>query len=222
MRALVIDDMELVLDGMQALLQVLLPDVSLDKTPSVSTAVQLATSIPYELILLDWHLLDADGAAIDGREFIEALRHKGCSTPIIVVSGDDRIDWSPLVLELGLAGVVPKFAAGTVLADAIQVAMRGGIYLPAQVRERRAGVPYRPAGTQRPLEPKERYPDLTPRQCEVFDGMIRGNSDKQIARDLGISESTVKTHVRSILSVVGVRRRGAAVFEATGGGKPGA
>jgi DNA-binding NarL/FixJ family response regulator len=46
--------------------------------------------------------------------------------------------------------------------------------------------------------------------------MVRGLSDKQIARELDISESTVKTHVRAILAAVGVARRGQAVFRITG------
>ena len=69
-----------------------------------------------------------------------------------------------------------------------------------------------------PLDPQERFPDLTDRQAEVFRVMVRGMSDKQIARELSITEATVKTHVRAILGVVGVRRRGEAVFEVTGGG----
>ncbi len=218
MRALVIDDEQLVLEGLEALLQAMLPELSLDKTADVATALQLAASVRYEVILLDWHLVNSQGAAVDGREVVHALRNAGTSAPVIVVSGDDRTDWPGTLLELGLSGMVPKCSTGSTLVDAIQVATRGGIYLPAQTRSLRVQPSYRAAPPARPQEPRERFPDLTARQAEVFNVMIRGLSDKQIARELGISEATVKTHVRGILTVVGVRRRGEAVFEITGGG----
>jgi two-component system nitrate/nitrite response regulator NarL len=206
MRALVIDDEQLVLEGLAALLQAMLPELSLDRTADVATALQLAGTVRYEVILLNWHLIDSTGARVDGRQIVQSLRKCGSTTPVVVVSGDDRPDWPQLLLELGLSGLVPKCATGSTLVDAIHVATRGGIYLPAQTRSLRVQ-----------LEPRERFPDLTARQAEVFNVMIRGLGDKQIARELGISEATVKTHVRGILAVVGVRRRGQAVFEITGG-----
>jgi two-component system nitrate/nitrite response regulator NarL len=222
MRALVIDDEQLVLEGLEAFLQAALPELSLDKTADVNTALQLAASVPYELLLLDWHLVDQDGHALDGRTMVQGLRAQGCKAPILVVSGDDRADWPALLFELGLSGVVTKSASGARLVDAIQIAIRGGIYLPAQTLAARANPRFRPAAeAARPVDPKLRYPDLTERQVDVFRVMVRGLSDKQIARELGITEATVKTHVRAILGVVGVRRRGEAVFEVTGRGAPG-
>jgi two-component system nitrate/nitrite response regulator NarL len=220
MRALVIDDEQLVLEGLEALLQAMMPELSLDKTADVGTALQLASTVHYEVILLDWHLVAPDGQPIDGRELVQALRNQGSTAPMVVVSGDDRPEWPQILLELGLSGLVPKCATGTTLVDAIHVATRGGIYLPAKTRIQRVQPSYRQAPAPRPVGLRERYPELTVRQADVFNVMIRGLSDKQIARELGISEATVKTHVRGILGVVGVRRRGEAVFEITGG-KPG-
>lgn len=213
MRALVIDDEQLVLEGLEAFLQVSLPDFSLDKTASVRTAFHLASTVPYQLVLLDWNLVDADGSPIDGRGLVDTLRRAGSMAPIIVVSGDGRSDWPQLLLELGLSGFVPKSASGPSLIDAIHVALRGGIYLPSQAmmkaRPRTAQV------TPGDADPRQRFPSLTERQSEVFRVMIKGLSDKQIARELGISESTVKTHVSAILNAVGVDRRGKAIYEAT-------
>src|SRR2546423_637344 len=93
MRALVIDDEQLVLEGLEAFLQVSLPDLSLDKSADVHTALHLASSVRYELVLLDWNLVDASGAAIAAYGVIEALRRAGSTAPIIIVSGDDRDDW---------------------------------------------------------------------------------------------------------------------------------
>lgn len=219
MRALVIDDEQLVLEGLEALLQASLPDLSLDKTADVATAMRLVASVQYELVLLDWHLVDPGGAPVDGDAVVEAVRAAGAKLPILVVSGDDRIDWPARVLALGLAGMVPKTASGAVLVAAIEVAMRGGIYLPTRARCASLEAPYRPvSAAHHPVDPREQFPDLTARQAEVFGVMARGLSDKQIARELGISDATVKTHVRAVLGIVGVGRRGEAVFKLTGGG----
>lgn len=222
MRALVIDDEQLVLEGLEAFLQAALPELSLDKTADATTAVRLAGSVHYELILLDWYLVGGDGQELQGRAMVQALRAQGCRAPILVVSGADRTDWPALLFELGLSGVVTKSSSGTHLVDAIQIAIRGGIYLPAQTLVSRANPRYH-AAPELPaaVDPRERFPELTERQADVFRVMVRGASDKQIARELGITEATVKTHVRSILSVVGVRRRGEAVFEVTGRGNAG-
>lgn len=217
MRALVIDDELLVLEGLEAYLQAAMPDLTLDKTADPPTALRLAATVQYELVLLDWHLSDTAGAPVEGPAMVRALRAQGCQAPILIVSGDSTVKWHTLVMELGLAGMVAKSASGTTLLDAIQVATRGGIYLPRQLNHQHMNPRYRPPpGPPEPVDPKERFPDLTDRQADVFRIMVRGLSDKQIARELGIGETTVKAHVRAILAVVGVHRRGEAVFEITG------
>jgi DNA-binding NarL/FixJ family response regulator len=65
-----------------------------------------------------------------------------------------------------------------------------------------------------PFNVKTAFPELTARQADVFRELMRGLSDKQIARELGVSDTTVKTHVRAILQIVGVHKRGEAAFEA--------
>lgn len=216
MRALVIDDETLVLEGLEAFLMAAMPDLSLDKTADAGTALQLAASVHYEVVLLDWHLVDQTGRPVQGQAMVQALRAHGCKAPLLVVTGADRGDWAALVFELGLAGVVTKSASGAQLVDAIDIVTRGGIYLPAQSRAARtAPRPQHAVEPTRPADLRERFPELTDRQAEVFSVMVRGLSDKQIARELGITETTVKTHVRGILAVVGVHRRGEAVFEIT-------
>lgn len=217
MRALVIDDQQLVLEGLEALLQVSMPDLSLDKTSRIDVALRLVTSVQYEVVLLDWHLIGGDSLAVHGDSVIKAMREVGAQVPILVISGDASKDWRQLVLKHGLSGMVPKSASGSMLVSAIEVVTHGGIFLPAatgsgaRIPDRRRTAP------SQPPDPREQFPELTPRQAEVFGGMARGLSDKQIARELGISDATVKTHVRSVLGIVGVGRRGEAVFKLTQG-----
>jgi DNA-binding NarL/FixJ family response regulator len=224
MRVLVIDDEQLVLEGLEAFLQAALPDITLDKTANLPTALRLAAAFHYELVLLDWHLVDEHGGSTDPGQIIASLRQQGGDTPIIVVSGDVQGPWAQRTAQWGLAGVVPKSAPGKVLLAAIDAARSGqrwpaGASLAASAAEPHAVLHNPPTGGARhapqaapELDPRAQYPELTERQAEVFKVMARGLSDKQIARELGIAETTVKTHVRAILDVVGVRRRGAAVW----------
>lgn len=218
MRVLVIDDEQLVLEGLEAFLQAALPDITLDKTADVTTALRLAAAFHYELVLLDWHLVDEHGGSTDPGQIIASLRQQGGDTPIIVVSGDVQGPWAQRIAQWGLAGMVPKSAPGKVLLAAIEAARSGQAWpaaAPLATASTAAEANTAPRNTPQPtpeLDPRAQYPELTERQAEVFKVMARGLSDKQIARELGIAETTVKTHVRAILDVVGVRRRGAAVW----------
>ena len=76
MRLLVIDDEQLVLEGLEAFLQAALPDVSLDKTADASTAVSLVGTVPYQVVLLDWNLTDpSTGKSVDPPDLVRRLRY---------------------------------------------------------------------------------------------------------------------------------------------------
>lgn len=224
MRALLIDDEDLVLEGLEAFLQVSMPDLSLDKTAELAVAVELAANVPYELTLLDWHLTGADGRPQDGRAVIEALRAAGSRAPILVVSGGDPTPWPQRVFDLGLAGFVPKRASGATLLEAIRIALGGGVFLLDRALQQRAHVATVPPQDTPPsaddvVALQLRFPALTERQAEVFRVMLRGASNKEIARELDIGVNTVHTHVRGVLAAVGAQRRGEAVFRVVGGGQ---
>jgi DNA-binding NarL/FixJ family response regulator len=204
MRALLIDDQQLIRESLEMLLQVMMPDISLDHAASAHGAIQLAATIDYQLILLDWWL-----GEVNGGQCIEQLRAAGSTAPVVVVSGDDNEQVVQQALALGAAGYVTKSGSKNSLLDAIRVALGGGRYLPP----RRAAGPAAPIpGVPVRRELQEVFPDLTERQIEVFRVLIRGQSDKQIARELNIAESTVKTHVRAIFQALGAQRRSEAAY----------
>lgn len=205
MRALWIEDHQLIGDSLEMLLQVLMSDVSIDKARDIDIAVRFAESIPYELVLLDWWLGQVDGATT-----IKALRTAGCLAPVLVVSGDERDVVLRQALAAGAVGYVTKSAEPEALIQAIRDAL-GGIVRRAPRVAFHASEPLTPLPA---LDVREVFPELTSRQADVFRGLMRGEADKQIARDLGLSGTTVKTHVRAILQVVGVSSRGAAAYAA--------
>lgn len=201
MRALWIEDHQLIGDALELLLQVELPELSLDKARDLPTALRLAEAIPYELLLLDWWLGEQDG-----EQTLAALRDAGCRAPVIVVSGDEREAVMRRAIQLGALGYVRKSAEPAELLATLRAVLAGDS--PA--------LPPAGALSGRPpaLRLAQLFPELTPRQRDVFNGLLRGASDKQIARELGVSDSTVKTHVRVILQSLGVRSRGEAAFAA--------
>ncbi|MFN4116513.1 MAG: response regulator [Inhella sp.] len=201
MRALWIEDQQLIGDALELLLQLELPELTLDKARDLPTALQFAAAIPYELLLLDWWLGEQDG-----EQTLPALRKAGCQARVIVVSGDEREAVMRRAQALGAIGFVRKSAEPRELVDTLRAVLAG----------QRPSLP--PAGAQRSRPPvltlAALYPVLTPRQLEVFEHLLRGASDKQIARALGVGDSTVKTHVRVILQSLGVRSRGEAAHAA--------
>ncbi len=219
MRALLIDDEQLVLDGMDAYLQVALPDLSIDKTSDLHAALQMAATVPYRLVLLDWHLVDGRGQPADGQRVVQALRRAGSRAPILLVSGEDPQRCQDWVHRLGLAGYVPKSASGAALVAAIHTVLAGGTAWPDDAVQARARAATRrepdSVDTSLPVQTlRLRFPELTERQAEVLQIMVQGAGDKQIARTLDLSLHTVRSHVRGVLAAVGVNRRGEAVFRA--------
>lgn len=217
MRALWVEDHALIGDSLEMLLQVLIPDISLDKARSLDAAREMVLSIPYELLLVDWWL-----GSQDGETTIRALRKAGSACPVIVVSADERDAVWQQAKALDVAAFVSKSTDSDALVRAIQdVVQRGmdgrkgdGFLVPSRGGQSGSG-----AAAQPPLlDVQQVFPELTPRQADVFRGLMRGLSDKHIARELSISETTVKTHVRAILQTVGASKRGEAVFLARNGG----
>lgn len=199
MRALWIEDHPLIGDSLQLLLGVVLPALSLDKARDLASATRLAAAIPYELLLLDWWLGDTDGS-----QAIPALRAAGCTAPIVVVSGDDREPVMRQALALGAAGYVRKSAEPQELVSTVQAVLAGGRPPAPPGVPGREGLP--------PLDPALLFPALTGRQLDVLRALLRGQADKEIARSLAISDTTVKTHVRAILAALGVASRGEAAY----------
>lgn len=156
---------------------------------------QVASDSDFDLIVLDLNLPGATGLSC-----LRYVHDAAPLTPIIVVSGNDDPATMSEARLAGAAGYVPKSAPGDVLVHAIRLVMAGGTYLPAAAALRHSmslgSTPADPIG-----EP------LTSRQLRVLRLLTQGLSNKQIARDLEISEITVKAHVSAIFRKLGVSNR---------------
>ncbi len=202
MRVLMVDDHVMVLQGLKNLLGAMSPGLQIDTASSVQAAVELAMAVPYDLVMLDWKLGDGTGA-----DAMQRLREAGCSARIVVVSGDAPPQVVREAIELGAAGYVSKSCSSETMLSALDTVLQGGIFLPAE--------PGQGAAPGTLIEAEARLQALTPRQADVYRAAARGLPNKLIARELGIAESTVKTHLQTMYGLLGVRNRTELAYHAS-------
>jgi len=166
---------------------------------------------------LDLALVDLTMPGMDGARTIGALRTQYPAVPLVVVSGLNDSRQVQEVLRAGAVGFIPKSAVGQLVLPAIRLVLAGGQYLPPQFMSALETVEASAAAPDPPIRKpadSSSVEALSPRQEEVFDLMAKGLSNKMIARQLNISEGTVKSHIATIFDVLRVHNRVSAIAEA--------
>lgn len=216
MRVLMVDDHVMFLQGLKTLLQVLAPELNVDTAANLGDGLQMAAATAYDLVLLDWHLGEGQHDS-DGDASMRRLREVGCAARIVVLSGETKATLIRHTIEQGAAGFIPKKYSSEVMLAALNVVVSGGIFLPPEaLREETLAVSsHSPRAPGELVDIETRYASLTPRQADVYRAAARGLPNKLIARELGIAESTVKTHLLAVYAVLGVNNRTQAAFQAS-------
>ncbi|MEP7138726.1 MAG: response regulator transcription factor [Caldimonas sp.] len=225
MNVLVIDDHPLILSALRSVMTGLAEDVTVVAVGSAAAAREaMAGETGFELVLLDLHLGDDDGFTL-----LADLRSAHPAVPVVVVSASDRRDDVVRAMDLGALGFVPKCVSNDSLLQALRVVISGGIYLPASImrspganespfrppwahawRDVTAGSPAAADGDQ--TEAALASLGLTTRQTQVLALLLRGQSNKLIARALNLSVETIKDHVAAVLRSLNVSSRTQAVL----------
>ncbi len=164
-------------------------------------ALELIGSIRPQVALVDYQLPDLDGVAIT-----HALRRDGVPTRVLLVSAvtDGAVVFR--ALEEGAAGYMSKEAPRSELIDAVLKVSRGDTVIPPELTDGLAA--------QIRLRADSAAPALTPRELEVLRGFARGQSIPQLAAELYVAPSTVKTHTQRLYEKLEVSDRAAAVAAA--------
>lgn len=197
MKLLIADDHPLVRDALARCLRTLLPQAHIFEAADRAAAeAQLQAHAP-ALALLDLHMPGMQGVA-----GVAALRLHFPAVRLLVVSGDDEPATVRAVLAAGAVGFLPKAETAAVMLQALRLVLDGGCYVPAQAL---AG--FAQAAREQPAT-------LTPRQHEVLRCLMQGQPNKQIARELGIGEGTVKLHIAAVLRALRARNRTEAALRA--------
>ena len=199
MKILMIDDHLMFLQGLRNLLALLAPQHSVEIASGLAQALELLHLGEPELVLLDWHLPEAEGEVS-----LERLRDAGCTARIVILSGENSRALMARAIEHGAAGFIPKAYSSEMMLAALARILDGGIYLPATAAGSALGAPSDGAAAT-PFAALSAA--LTPRQLDIWRAAARGLPNKLIARELGIAEATVKTHLTAVYGVLGVRNR---------------
>ncbi len=157
-----------------------------------------------EIVLLDLSLPGTSG--FDG---LILLRSSFPRVPVMIVSGMDDPRIVQEAIRLGAAGFVPKSANKSTLAEAISEVLSGSVFVPEDLAGRLA----RTQAATGAVDVAARLAELTPAQIRVLQLIRHGRLNKQIAHELGVSETTVKAHVSEILRKLNVVSRTQAVIE---------
>ena len=200
MKILVADDHPLVRDALVR--TVLRADAGADvhEAHDFASARDLCAAVQPDLALVDLNMPGM--GALDGVRALHALHP---AMALVVASGQDDPPTIRSVLAAGARGFFPKSSPSELLLQAIRLVQAGGIYVPPRVLDDvMDGVtPGAPVRT-----------DLTPRQLAVLHRLLRGAPNKTIARELGLTEGTVKIHIAAILRALHARNRTEAVVRA--------
>jgi len=205
LRFLIVDDHALVRYGLSLALRQRYEDVEIVEAGSLADATHKARSEPgFTAILYDLQMGDSD----EHSGLTEMLEAAG-DVPVIVVSGVTDGNVIASCIRAGARGFVHKGCEGTVLDQALPIVLEGGIFAPAPPAAR-GGTPIRipaPAAVTPVRTEGDAVNGLTDRQREVLRLLLEGQSNKEIARALGVLEGTIKVHLRTVMQRLGVRNR---------------
>jgi two-component system, NarL family, nitrate/nitrite response regulator NarL len=205
-RYLLIDDHPLFRGGLRLLLESLDPRAEIAQASSVDEAVSIARAPGrVDLAMIDLHM--------PGHTDLSALRRfrdEAPHVPVVVLSGAEGDGVVRDAIDAGAMGFIPKASNPEALVDALNVVLHGGIYLPEVTPAASAK-----QGPDAAADTRQRLADLgiTRRQIDVLGKLAQGKSNKVIARELGISDTTVKTHIMEVFGLLGVHSRTELVFE---------
>jgi two-component system nitrate/nitrite response regulator NarL len=219
LRILVVDDHTLFRRGLTALLMRDPSRVVVADAADAGEAQRRAQALQPDLILLDNHL-----PGVLGIDALPALRQAAPQARILMLTvSEDAADLAA-ALRGGACGYLLKTMEGDALIRALRRAMRGESVVSEEMTGKLVAA-YRDAATAppggaaaAPAPPMSPLQRLSPRELEILRGIANGDSNKEIARALGIAETTVKIHVQHVLRKLDVGSRVQAAVLATSHG----
>lgn len=210
MNILIIDDHALFRDGLKFLLADLDENLEFHEAGTINDGLLAAPQTgKINIVLLDLNLPDSHG--IEG---LKSLRSAFEKAMIVVLSSDENAQIIRDAIAAGAAGYIPKSSTQDVLMAALRLVLAGGTYLPPNLLHAS------PAPLPGPVNDDAHTPlnHLSERQREVLMCAVQGKANKVIARELDISEATVKAHMSASFRALGVKNRTEAVYAVANAG----
>lgn len=213
MKVLIADDHRLIIEGVKIKLAEL--DPALEAVVAMNLE-ELDRAVAAHAHELDLALVDIAMPGTHGFEHVARLRSQAPALPVIVLSGSEDVELMRALIDLGVLGFIPKAYSPEVMLSAIRLVLAGGIYVPPLLLANAQAQGWQPSEAPAAEGVPSRSIDglrnlLTERQIDVMRLLSQGKPNKLIARDLGISEGTVKIHLAAIFRALNVRNRVEAV-----------
>lgn len=183
MKILLVDDHEMMLDGLEAILDAGKHGQVAARASTGEDALAMLREEPYHLLITDYNL-----PGMSGLHLVRAARRVRPTLKIIVLSMHDETHLVKEILKEGVNGYVLKKDSRSELLNAINDVMKGKIFLSQDINKL----------LMENLQFPEQEKLLTPREREILKLIAEEYSNKQIAEELFISERTVETHRKNI------------------------
>ena len=203
MHILIVDDHAFVCAGLKATLLDTLDDIQVTTTERGEEVLSILGKEDMDLIILDLFMPGGYG----GFGLIGLLHDRYPCLPIIVLSASENSTHIRKCFELGVTGFVTKSAPKEALIEAIAKALEGERYVPKYLIESVAEVARVFDEVDSGVNVEIIAELITDRQFDILSCISRGHSNKQIARELELSENTVKVHVSAMLKSLGLSNR---------------
>lgn len=208
MKLLIVDDHAILREGLAAMLRQAGPDTEVLQAGDGAEGLRMADAH----LDLDAVFLDLQMPGLDGMSVVPEFGRRRPELPVIVLSSSEDPQDVRRALALGALGYVPKSAPPQTLLSALQLVLSGNIYVPPlMINAAAAGT-----GPSRVNGAGDRA-SLTERQREVLRLLSDGLSNKEIGRELGLSDKTVKAHITAIFRTLNVVNRTQAASVARSG-----
>jgi two-component system nitrate/nitrite response regulator NarL len=188
-KILIADDHPLYREAVSLQVRRLYPDARIEEVASLQELHALAVQSPApRLMLVDFHM---PGMSI---EALAALIAEFPKVPLAVISGMARAADIRAAVQAGARAYIPKTSTPDYFAQVLQMLLAGGTSIPADILLDQGG------GGDTGWE-------FSTREREVLKGVALGQSNKEIGRDLGLAEVTIKLHLRNLFRKMGARSR---------------
>jgi two-component system nitrate/nitrite response regulator NarL len=208
MRVLLIDDHALVRKGLEALLQ----SRNIEVAASVGSGqegIDEASKIKPDVILLDINM-----PGMNGLETLKELRQKKIESPVLMLTMSREEADLRAALQNGAQGYLLKDMEPEELIPALEAVASGDNVVAKELVGSLTRIVQSKDSDESDTSEESPFSDLTPRELEILGHIAEGQSNKAIARDLDISDGTVKLHVKSILRKLGMHSRVEAAVKA--------
>lgn len=195
MKIMVADDHALVREGMQSILKEVADGLEVLQAQNSQEILEQGKAGDIDLLLLDLNM-----PGIGNVQGVARICEKMPSTAIVVLSANEATHIIRACMDAGAMGFIPKSTPNPIMLNAIRLVLSGDRYVPFIHHHQ--------------LHRFDKMEAVTPRQLEIWKSLANGLSNKAIARELNLTEGTVKQHISALFKRLGIRSRAEAIQKA--------